>query len=220
MDFNALQHKLFSIDPTDPADDLKKLQAQAGGSAPEPKLENLAVVNESVDVPEGSLQLDKNYSVNDFAKLAGVTETQKTGSEGQAKGKDPMPKTSTPSKTGEQDHPLKDKLVGDSIQYEDDDRISALERRIEALEAMLSERELTKGEVKKRDKTADKIMDKPKAKKSIASWAKDKGMDPEGAVYAIATNMAKKKKSTQTASLDTSSIKNRLYDALNKKMRT
>ena len=56
MDFNALQHKLFSIDPTDPADDLKKLQAQAGGSAPEPKLENLAVVNESVDVPEGSLQ--------------------------------------------------------------------------------------------------------------------------------------------------------------------
>ena len=62
MDFNALQHKLFSIDPTDPSDDLKKLQAQAGGSAPEPKLENLAVVNESVDVPEGSLQLDKNYS--------------------------------------------------------------------------------------------------------------------------------------------------------------
>ena len=36
-------------------------------------------------------------------------------------------------------------------------------------------------------------MDKPKAKKSIASWAKDKGMDPESAVYAIATNMAKKK---------------------------
>ena len=57
----------------------------------------------------------------------------------------------------------------------------------------LNERELSKSELKSRDKTADKIMDKPKAKKSIASWAKDKGMDPEGAVYAIATNMAKKK---------------------------
>ena len=55
----------------------------------------------------------------------------------------------------------------------------------------VGERELTKAEIKKRDKTADKIMDKPKAKKGIAKWAKDKGMDPEGAVYAIATNMAK-----------------------------
>ena len=61
-----------------------------------------------------------------------------------------------------------------------------------------NERELTKGEVKKRDTTADNLMDKPKAKKSIASWAKDKGMDPEDAVYAIATNMAKK----QNASVD------------------
>ena len=57
----------------------------------------------------------------------------------------------------------------------------------------VAERELSKSEIKSRDKTADKIMDKPKAKKSIASWAKDKGMDPESAVYAIATNMAKKK---------------------------
>ena len=57
-----------------------------------------------------------------------------------------------------------------------------------------NERELSKSEIKKRDKTADKIMDKPKAKSSIANWARDKGMDPEGAVYAIATNMAKKKK--------------------------
>ena len=56
----------------------------------------------------------------------------------------------------------------------------------------VEERELTKAEIKKRDKTADKIMDKPKAKKGIAKWAKDKGMDPEDAVYAIATNMAKK----------------------------
>ena len=43
----------------------------------------------------------------------GVTEgKQKMGSAGQAKGKDPMPKKSKPSKDGEQKHPLKDKLVG------------------------------------------------------------------------------------------------------------
>jgi len=54
--------------------------------------------------------------------------------------------------------------------------------------------ELDKKTIKKAHKTADKILDKPKAKSSIAKWAKDKGMDPEGAVYAIATNMAKKKK--------------------------
>ena len=215
MDYNALQHKLFAMDPTDPAEDLAKLRAQAGGNAPAPEAK-VDYIAESASVPEGSLQMDKDYSVNDFAALAGISlnEKQKMGSAGQAKGKDKMPKTSKPSATGEQPHPLKDKLVGEG----EEDRISALERRIEALEAMLSERELTKGEVKKRDKTASKIMDKPKAKKSIASWAKDKGMDPEGAVYAIATNMAKKKKSTQTASLDTRDIKNRLYDALNKKM--
>lgn len=53
--------------------------------------------------------------------------------------------------------------------------------------------ELDKKTLKKAHKTADKILDKPKAKSNIAKWAKDKGMDPEGAVYAIATNMAKKK---------------------------
>ena len=36
-----------------------------------------------------------------------------TGSAGQAKGSDPMPKMSKPSSTGEQPHPLKDKLVGE-----------------------------------------------------------------------------------------------------------
>ena len=55
-------------------------------------------------------------SVADFAALAGVRldEKQKMGSAGQAKGKDPMPSTSKPSTTGEQPHPLKDKLVGEA----------------------------------------------------------------------------------------------------------
>lgn len=50
---------------------------------------------------------------DEIRTLAGVNETQKMGSAGQAKGKDPMPNTSTPSKQGYQPHPLKDKLVGE-----------------------------------------------------------------------------------------------------------
>jgi hypothetical protein len=177
MDYNALQHKLFAMDPTDPKEDLAKLRAQAGGDAPAPapKVDYIA---ESAEVPEGSLQMDRDYSINDFAALAGVvTEKQKMGSAGQAKGKDPMPSTSKPSTRGEQPHPLKDKLVGEASPDEEDkfhtdlddlvhktfghssdeeksdkDRIAELEKRVEALEAQLSERTLTKGEEKKKEK--------------------------------------------------------------------
>ena len=116
MDYNALQHKLFAMDPTDPAEDLAKLRAQAGGNAPAPAPQ-VDYIAESAVVPEGSLQMDRNYSVSDFAALAGIRldEKQKMGSAGQAKGKDPMPNTSTPSTSGEQPHPLKDKLVGEDV---------------------------------------------------------------------------------------------------------
>ena len=56
---------------------------------------------------------------DELRTLAGVSEQYKTGSAGQAKGKDPMPKTSSPSKNGEQPHPLKGKLVGDSTENND-----------------------------------------------------------------------------------------------------
>jgi hypothetical protein len=124
MDFHALQHKLFDLDPSDPKEDLAKLQNQAQN----PQAEAAPTKNyleESVSVKEGSLPLDIN-SVSDFAALAGVRldEKQKTGSAGQAKGKDRMPKTSTPSTTGEQPHPLKDKLVGEN----DTDLIRGIQR--------------------------------------------------------------------------------------------
>ena len=205
MDYNALQHKLFAIDPTDPAEDLAKLRAQAGGDAPAPapKVDYIA---ESAEVPEGSLQMDRDYSVADFAALAGVSEGQKMGSAGQAKGKDPMPKLSKPTTGNETPHPLKDKLVGEN----EEDRIAALERRIEALEAMLSERELSKGEEKEKERLVKGM------KKNKDDFKDRYGDDAEAVMYATATKNAKK--STQTASLDTSNIKNRLYDALNKKM--
>ena len=201
MDYNALQHKLFAMDPTDPAEDLAKLRAQAGSDAPAPAPQ-VDYIAESAAVPEGSLQMDKDYSLSDFATLAGVSEGQKTGSAGQAKGKDPMPKTSKPNlKTGEQPHPLKDKLVGEG----EEDRITALERRIEALEAMLSERELTKGEEKKKEKYVKGM------KKNKDDFQKRYGKDAEAVMYATATKRAKNE-----SSID--SIKDQLYAALNKKM--
>ena len=119
MDWHKLQNKLFELDPTDPREDLAKLQqaAKGGGAEVAPTKDYVA---ESVDVPQGSMPLGLD-SIADFAALAGVRldEKQKMGSAGQAKGKDPTPKTSKPSSTGEQPHPLKDKLVGEDDSYKD-----------------------------------------------------------------------------------------------------
>jgi hypothetical protein len=199
MDFHALQHKLFQMDPTDPKEDLAKLQASVNGGAVGNAPPTKDYVNESVEVPEGSLPIDKNYSLNDFAALAGVTvnETQKTGPAGQAKGKDSMPK----AEPGRTKHPLKDKLVGEA---DGEDRIAALERRIEALEEMLSERELSKGEEKKKEKYVKGM------KKSKSDFKDRYGDDAEAVMYATATKMAKE------SSVD--SIKDSLYAALANKL--
>ena len=71
MDWHKLQHTLFEMDPTDPAEDLAKLREQAGGDAPAAAT-TVDYVTESVDIPEGSLEMDRDYSVTDFAALAGV----------------------------------------------------------------------------------------------------------------------------------------------------
>lgn len=147
MDFNALQHKLFALDPSDPAEDLRKLTESAGGQPQKSVAETVNYVQESVEVQQGSLEMDRDYSVTDFAALAGVTltEAQKKGSAGQAKGKDPMPS----AKPGRTKHPLKDKLVG-----EDDDRITQLEARVAQLEAMLQEERTKKTPIKNRNPVA------------------------------------------------------------------
>lgn len=203
MDFNALQHKLFALDPTDPKEDLARLRAQAGGNAPAPT-ETVDYITESASVPEGSLQMDRDYSVNDFAALAGVVSEKRQRNADQVRGNEPTPKTSTPSRTGEQPHPLKDRLVGEA----DEDRITALERRIEALEAMLSERELSRPEEREKERLVKGM------KKNRRDFQRRYGDDAEAVMYATATKRAK-----QNASVDHSSdIKARLYDALTKKM--
>ncbi len=79
------------------------------------------------------------------------------------------------------------------------------ERTVKNLKAHMNnpvdEAEMSKSSIKSIHKTADKIKDKPKAKKSIGNWAKERGMDPEGAIYAIATNMKKRKQGKRITGL-------------------
>jgi len=71
MDWHKLQHTLFEIEPSDPREDLAKLQAQAG-KPQESVAPTKDYLQESAEVNEGSLQMDRDYSVADFAALAGV----------------------------------------------------------------------------------------------------------------------------------------------------
>ena len=111
MDFNALQHKLFALDPSDPREDLRKLAESAGGMPQESAPITESLVQESVEVQEGTMPVEGNYSLSDFAALAGVTltEAQKTGSAGQLKGKDAIKK----NPAGTTKNPTRDKLVGE-----------------------------------------------------------------------------------------------------------
>jgi len=120
-DFYKMSAMMKDLFPSNPEADKQALRQMANAPAQEVAPQK-DYIKESVTVPQGSMPIGID-SVSDFAKLAGViTESkQKTGSAGQAKGSDPMPKTSKPSSTGEQPHPLKDKLVG-----EDDLDIMAL----------------------------------------------------------------------------------------------
>lgn len=210
MDFNALQHKLFAMDPVDPREDIAKMKAQAQAAAPAVASENIDYINESAKVPEGSLKMDRDYSVTDFAALAGVTvtESQRTGSAGQAKANAPMPA----AKPGRTTHPLKDKLVGECA--DDAIRIEELEDRIRSLEAVviklaakagLVERKLSKDEEKEKEHIVKGM------KKNKSDFEDRYGDDAEAVMYATATKNAKKNESID-------SIKDSLYAALNKRM--
>ena len=228
MDFHALQQKLFNLDPSDPIEDKKRMIAAAQTNTTSVPA-TTDYVNESVEVPQGSMPVGLD-SIADFAALAGVqlNEKQHMGSAGQAKGKDPMPATSIPSNTGEQPHPLKDKLVGEddelfepiSIKQLPQDGMSTAQRqlnqgiqlikkgsamideaqaKIKELTNTLTDRTLTKGEENKKEKYV-------KGMKKNKSDFKDRyGDDAEAVMYATATKNAKKNES----------IKDQLYKALN-----
>ena len=241
MDYNALQHKLFAMDPTDPKEDLAKLRAQAGGNAPTPAPQ-VDYIAESASVPEGSLQMDRNYSISDFAALAGIRLDEKQKHGDYARGSDPMP-TAEPGRTK---HPLKDKLVGE----EEDPFVNAIDqsfgqgsiakkigfsptgelykaiyRAIKAIMPDASEQEIKKAataaatsmeeSVNERSLTKGEEKEKErlvKGMKKNKSDFKDRyGDDAESVMYATATKRAKNESTVD-------SIKDQLYAALNKKM--
>lgn len=141
MDWHKLQHTLFEMDPVDPSEELNRLREAA--QQPESlEVENTTnFVNESFDLPEGSLALDKDYSVSDFAALAGVKideNNQKTGSAGQLKGTDKLKTLPAGSKK----NATRNKLVGDSA--DNDSRMKALEERVQVLESVITK--LTNGQ--------------------------------------------------------------------------
>lgn len=107
MDFNALQHKLFAMDPVDPREDIARMKSQA--AAPAVENDGIDYLKESAVVPEGSLQMDRDYSVNDFAALAGVVSEGKQRAADQVRGNEPMPA----AEPGRTKHPMQDRLVGE-----------------------------------------------------------------------------------------------------------
>lgn len=112
MDWNKLQHTLFALDPTDPAEDLRKLRESAGKVTDVAPTKDYVV--ESVKVAQGSMPVEGNYSIADFAALAGIklTEAQKKGSAGQLKGKDAISK----QPAGTTKNATRDKLVGEDFE--------------------------------------------------------------------------------------------------------
>ena len=159
MDWNKLQHTLFEMDPTDPAEDMRKLAESASALTQKGVATDVNYVQESVEVQEGSLEMDRDYSIADFAALAGVTlnESQKTGSAGQAKGRDSMPK----AEPGRTKHPLKDKLVGEDFKKGWD---SVTKQNFNTLEPIISN-------LKNKDKNKDKSKTPVIQKKSNTSSA-------------------------------------------------
>ncbi len=107
MDFHALQRKLFDMDPSDPREDLKKLQEAAKGPVDIAPAKDY--LNESAAVSKGSLPIGID-SIADFAKLAGVQihEGRQKNAD-QVRGNEPKPK----AEPGRTKHPFKDRLVGE-----------------------------------------------------------------------------------------------------------
>lgn len=130
MDFNELQHKLFELDPADPKEDLAKLRGSLQNQSPVMESESqVDYVNNTVDVPEGSLPLDKDYSVNDFAALAGVINEGTQKSADQVRGNEPMPK----AEPGRTKHPMQDRLVGEQDNKTLEEKLKTIDEKLDLI---------------------------------------------------------------------------------------
>ena len=84
MDFAALQQKLFDLDPSDRAEDLRRLSESVGGVPQESVQTEENFLQESVEIAEGTMPVEGDYSLSDFAALAGVKLNE--ASDGQSAG--------------------------------------------------------------------------------------------------------------------------------------
>ena len=243
MDFHALQQKLFELDPTDPREDLAKLKAQAQGNAPTAAKETVDYLNESASVTEGSLRLDRDYSVDDFAALAGVVNEKRQRPADQVRGSEPMPKAK-PSRT---EHPYQDRLVGDSIDYDDQEldeldiiqrpgsnsqtqqpspqtiqqigqRIQQTEQRLQKIEELLKRLQAALSQTGQAVQERELTRGEEREKERIVKGMKKNKSDFEDRYGddAEAVMYATATKNAKNESVD--SIKESLYAALNKKM--
>jgi len=73
MDFAALQQKLFDLDPSDRAEDLRRLTESVGDVPQENVQTQENFLQENVEVQQGTMPVEGDYNLNDFAALAGVT---------------------------------------------------------------------------------------------------------------------------------------------------
>ena len=71
MEYRKLQQKLFDLDPSDRAEDLRRL-SESVGQPQKNVAEAVDYVQESVKVQEGTMPVEGDYSLSDFAALAGV----------------------------------------------------------------------------------------------------------------------------------------------------
>ena len=112
-DFYDISAKMKQLFPSNAEADRAALTAMANA----PVKEDIKVdqINESVSVKKGSLLID--LDLQSFSKLAGINEKQKAGD--QVRGSEPTPTMSKPG-GNETPHPMKDRLVGDSIENDEE----------------------------------------------------------------------------------------------------
>ena len=112
-DFYDMSAKMKQLFPSKPEADRAALTAMA--NAPVKEDVKADYINESANVKKGSLPID--LDLQSFAKLAGLNEKQKDAD--QVRGSEPTPSMSKPG-GNETPHPMKDRLVGDSIDNDED----------------------------------------------------------------------------------------------------
>ena len=225
-DIHKMSAMMKNLFPSTPEQDLAALKAMA--QAPmQAAMPAVDYTKQSAEVREGSLTMDKEYSVSDFAKLAGVV-----GKSSGAELLEPIFEDNVTRAVSHIDQELdagdpniaamalRNAVQGDVLTQMEREELkpylelfqklitdASMRARILAMADLLAgndkktdERTLTKKEIKKRDDYADELPN--------ADFKKRYGKDWEAVKYGTATNMAKKKSNE--------SIKDRLYAELAK----